>query len=281
VVAFADIIDFLLTLLTDEEAQAEFDKDPQGALADAGLEGVSAADIRDARLQLADSGAISATDDGRGSSYPDGDDPVREIGYTTQHYVADEHAGYGHTGHDGGQADLSLVDRSVTIDDRDTFFFQSISDDDVTIEQDNSVNTQVAVQDNDVNVSDDDTTINAEDSFNSDNDLVAIQDNDVNGGDEVIDVDVTGGVTGEPDEPTEPTEPGEPAVDPAGDLAAVSGPTDLDTEEPDPAEDPAAVSELADPGLESEPVEPDPVADVADAEDLTADDLTADDALPV
>jgi hypothetical protein len=33
-------------------------------------------------------------------------------------------------------------------------------------------------------VSDDDTTINAEDSFNSDDDLVAIQDNDVNGGDE-------------------------------------------------------------------------------------------------
>jgi hypothetical protein len=271
VVAFADIIDFLLTLLTDEDAQAEFDKDPQGALADAGLEGVSAADIRDARLQLADSGAISATDDGRGSSYPDGDDPVREIGYTTQHYVADEHATYDSTGHDGGQADLSLVDRSVTIDDRDTFFFQSISDDDVTIEQDNSVNTQVAIQDNDVNVSDDDTTINAEDSFNSDNDQVAIQDNDVNGGDEVIDIDVTGGVTGEPDEP------GEPAVDPDADLAAVSGPTDLDTEEPDPA----AVSELADPGLESEPVEPDPVADAADADDLTADDLTADDALPV
>ena len=208
-VAFSDIIDFLLTLLTDDAARAEFDENPQQALQDAGLEGVTAADIRDARLQLADSGAVTATDDGRGSSYPDGDDPVREIGYTTQHYVADETVVHD----DAGHGDLSLVnqgDTFVTIDDRDTLFFQSISDDDVTINQDNSVNNQLAIQDNDVNVSDDDTTINAEDSFNSDDDLVAIQDNDVNGGDEVIDIDVTGGVGSGPDEPEElrtPTSP--------------------------------------------------------------------------
>jgi len=273
VVAFTDVIDFLLRLLTDDKAQAEFDKDPQGTLADAGLDGVTAADIRDARLQLADSGAVSATDDGRGSSYG-GDDPVREIGYTTQHYVADERVVHD----DGGGGDLSLVARGdtfVTIDDRDTLFFQSISDNDVTIDQDNSVNNQTAIQDNDVNVSDNDTTINAEDSFNSDDDLVAIQDNDVNGGDEVIDIDVTGGVGS--DDPEETAEPTDPAADPAADLAAVSGPSELDAEEPvEPAEDLAAVSELADPGLEPEPVEPDPVAEEADA-----DDLTADDALPV
>ena len=256
-VAFADIIDFLLTLLTDEEAAAEFDKDPNGALRDAGLEGVSAADIRDARLQLADSGAISATDDGRGSSYPDGDDPVREIGYTTQHYVADENVVHD----EGGHADLSLVERGdtfVTIDDRDSFFFQSISDDDVSITQDNSVNSVVAVQDNDVNVSDDDTVINAEDSFNSDNDVVAIQDNDVNGGDEVIDVDVTGGVGAD-----DPEETPDPAVTTtAPDLAAVSGPAEEPAEEP--AEFQTAVL---------------PPEDVSAEDD--ADDLTADDALPV
>jgi hypothetical protein len=268
VVAFNDVIDFLLRLLTDEDTQAEFDKDPQGTLAGAGLEGVTAADIRDARLQLADSGAVSSTDGGRGSSH--GDDPVREIGYTTQHYVADERAVHHDGGHgSGGHGDMSLVARGdtfVTIDDRDTLFFQSISDDDVTINQDNSVNNQLAIQDNDVNVSDNDTVINAEDSFNSDDDQVAIQDNDVNGGDEVIDIDVTGGVGADDPEP----------VDPADDLAAVSGPSDLATEEPaepaEPAEDLAAVSELAEPGVESEPVEPDPVADDADADDLTADD---------
>jgi hypothetical protein len=277
VVAFADVIDFLLRLLTDENAQAEFDRDPQGTLAEAGLEGVTAADIRDARLQLADSGAVSATDDGRGSSYPDGDDPVREIGYTTQHYVADERAVH----HDGGQGDLSLVnqgDTFITIDDRDTLFFQSISDDDVTFvnsfNEDNSVNTQTAIQDNDVNVSDNDTTIIAEDSFNSDDDLVAIQDNSV-GGDGVIDIDVTGGVGSDPAEP----------ADPAADLAAVSGPSELDpVSEPSeldaaeaPAQDLAAVSGPAE--VDEEPAAEEPVDDAAD--DAAADDLTADDALPV
>lgn len=269
-VAFADVIDFLLRLLTDEDAQAEFDKDPQGTLADAGLEGVTAADIRDARLQLADSGAVSATDDGRGSSYSDGDDPVREIGYTTQHYVADERVVHD----DGGGGDLSLVARGdtfVTIDDRDTLFFQSISDDDVTFvnsfNEDNSVNTQTAIQDNDVNVSDNDTTIIAEDSFNSDDDLVAIQDNSV-GSDGGIDIDVTGGVGADPEEPAEAPET------PDADLAAVSGPTELDTEPAEPAEDLAAVSGSAE--IE-EPLATAPVDEVAD----DADDLSADDALPV
>ena len=265
-VAFSDIIDFLLNLLSDETARAEFDQDPQGSLEQAGLEGVSAADIRDARLQLADSGAVSATDDGRGSSYPDGDDPVREIGYTTQHYVADERVVHD----DGGHDDLSLVTRGdtfVTIDDRDTLFFQSISDDDVTITQDNSVNNQLAIQDNDVTVSDDDTTINADDSFNSDDDLVAIQDNDVNGGDEVIDIDVTGGIASDTEAPppvveTAVLEPGELDADPSADFGAVSGPAEVD----EPVEEP--VDDTADDTV-------DDAVDDADADDLAADDSDA------
>ena len=260
-VAFSDIIDFLLNLLTDETARAEFDQDPQGSLEQAGLEGVTAADIRDARLQLADSGAVSATDDGRGSSYPDGDDPVREIGYTTQHYVADEQVTYDDSGH----ADLSLVqgDTFVTIDDRDTLFFQSISDDDVTITQDNSVNNQLAIQDNDVTVSDDDTTINADDSFNSDDDLVAIQDNDVNGGDEVIDIDVTGGIASDAEAPppvveTAVLEPGELDADPSADFGAVSGPAEVDEPVEEPVDDTA-----------------EDAVDDADAADLAADDSDA------
>ena len=256
-VAFSDIIDFLLNLLSDETARAEFDQDPQGSLEQAGLEGVTAADIRDARLQLADSGAVSATDDGRGSSYPDGDDPVREIGYTTQHYVADERVVHD----DGGHDDLSLVTRGdtfVTIDDRDTLFFQSISDDDVTITQDNSVNNQLAIQDNDVTVSDDDTTINADDSFNSDDDLVAIQDNDVNGGDEVIDIDVTGGVGSDADEPS-------PAVE-----TAVLEPGELDATEPS-----AGFGAVSEPAEVDEPVDDTADDTVDDADDLAADDSDA------
>lgn len=261
-VAFSDIIDFLLNLLSDETARAEFDQDPQGSLEQAGLEGVTAADIRDARLQLADSGAVSATDDGGASSYPDGDDPIREIGYTTQHYVADDRPAHD----DGGHGDLSLVARGdtfVTIDDRDTLFFQSISDDDVTINQDNSVNNQLAIQDNDVTVSDDDTTINADDSFNSDDDLVAIQDNDVNGGDEVIDIDVTGGVASDAEAPSPVVEaavlePGELDADPSADFGAVSEPAEVDEPVEEPVDDTA-----------------EDAVDDADAADLAADDSDA------
>jgi hypothetical protein len=247
-VAFSDIIDFLLRLLSDETARADFEKNPQASLGKAGLEGVSAQDVRDARLHLADSGAVRATDDGaRSASHHH--DPVREIGHTTAHYTATDHHPVSHG------------DTFFTIDDRDTLFFQSISDDDITVTDDHSVNTVVAIQDNDVNVSDDDTTINADGSFNSDNDVVAIQDNSV-GGDSPIDVDVTGGVTPGAG-PAAETPAADPIIDPAGDLAAVSGPAEVG-EEP-VAEAPA-----------DEPAD-DPVDDTAD---LPADD-TADDALPV
>ena len=256
-VAFSDIIDFLLRLLSDETARADFEKDPQASLGKAGLEGVSAQDVRDARLHLADSGAVHATDDG-GRSASHHHDPVREIGHTTTHYAATE-----------SHQPVSHGDTFFTIDDRDNLFFQSISDNDITVTDDHSVNTVTAIQDNDVNVSDDDVTIDADGSFNSDNDVVAIQDNDVNGGDSPIDVDVTGGVTpGAGPAAAAPAAPADaPVIDPADDLAAVSGPAEVE-EEPvaeTPADEPA-----------DDPID-DPVDDLADD---PADDADAD-ALPV
>jgi hypothetical protein len=234
--AFSDIIDFLLRLLGDDAARAEFDEDPQGTLEAAGLGGVTAQDIRDARLQLADSGAVSATDDGAGSSYPDGDDPVREIGYTTRHYVADGVD-------DTGPADPNPVDGggTVTIDDRDTLFFQSISDDDVTITDsfnaDNSSDSLTAIQANGSFNSDDDVTVdaansfNTADSFNSDDDLTAVQDNDV-----AVDVDLSGPPTGgaaAADDPDPDPADADPPVD--------AQPADAEAEDPaqDPADEPA------------------------------------------
>jgi hypothetical protein len=228
VLAFSDIIDFLLRLMGDESTQAQFDQDPQGTLQQAGLEGVSAQDIRDARLQLADSGAVSATDDGARSSYPDGDDPVHEIGYTRAHYAADEGAHH---------ATIDHGSTLVTIDDRDTLFFQQISDDDVTVTDnsvqisdsfnpDNSDDDLTAIQDN----SDDDVTINADDSFNtSDDDVqVAIQDNDSGGGDETTVVDVDGSDVPPVDVEPEP-EPVDTAPEPdlADDDPADAAPDDV------------------------------------------------------
>jgi hypothetical protein len=199
VLAFSDIIDFLIHLLGDDAARAEFDRDPQGALESAGLEGVSAQDIRDARLQLADSGAVHATDSGAHPAYHGGDDPVREIGYTARHYAAEEHETH-------IASDVDHGSTVISIDDRDTLFFQSISDDDVTVtdnsvaisgsfNQDNSDDDVTAIQDND--------TIQAVDSFNSadsfngsfneDNDVTAVQDNDV-----AVDIDTTAAASPEP-----------------------------------------------------------------------------------
>src|SRR3954452_17027763 len=187
----------------DEATQAQFDQDPQGTLQQAGLEGVSAQDIRDARLQLADSGAVHAT--GEDAPAHQGHDAVHEIGYTRTHYAADEGAHH---------ATIDHGSTLVTIDDRDTLFFQQISDDDVTVTDnsvqisdsfnpDNSDDDLTAIQDN----SDNDVTINADDSFNtSDDDVqVAIQDNDSGSGDETTVVDVDG-----PDGPPVAADP-EPA----------------------------------------------------------------------
>jgi hypothetical protein len=233
VLAFSDIIDFLLRLLSDEATRAQFDQDPQGTLARAGLEGVTGQDIRDARLQLADSGAVSATDDGAGSRYPHGDDPVHEIGYTTAHYAAHEDTHHAYTG--GSNTFL-------TIDDRDTLFFQSIFDDDITV-TDNSVNvtdsfdednSQVtAVQVKDSFNSDDDTSIDAQNSFNTDDDVVAIQNQ---GGDGDIDVGIDNPrdtpdpdpVDAEPDEP-QPVDLEDTPADPVDDTAdAGEEPADVD-----------------------------------------------------
>jgi hypothetical protein len=50
----SSLIEFLMNLLRDDQAQAEFARDPQGVLARHGLDGVTAADVCDAQPILAD-----------------------------------------------------------------------------------------------------------------------------------------------------------------------------------------------------------------------------------
>jgi hypothetical protein len=243
VLAFSDIIDFLLRLLSDEATRVQFDQDPQGTLARAGLQGVTGQDIRDARLQLADSGAVSATDDAAGARYPHGDDPVHEIGYTTAHYAAHEDMHHEAAHH----ADTGGSNTFLTVDDRDTLFFQSISDDDITV-TDNSVhvtdsfdedNSQVtAVQVKDSFNSDDDTSIDAQNSFNTDDDVVAIQNQ---GGDGDIDVGI--------DNPPDTSDP-----DPVDAEPDEPQPVDLEDTPADPVDDADAGEEPADAVDDSDPL---------------------------
>jgi hypothetical protein len=150
VLSLSEIIDFLLSVMRDPDARAEFEQDPEGAMARAGIEGATGQDVRDAQLVMADRGMVRS-DGGGGSSGSGGDDPVQEINFTTRNFQVTENA-----------------PNIVNIDDRDVFIRDSFnSDDDVTIIDDSfnkSVENDVtAIQDNDTIIEDNDT-INVEDN---------------------------------------------------------------------------------------------------------------------
>jgi hypothetical protein len=270
VLALSDLIAFLLELMRDPAAAAAFEDDPEGVLAERGLDGVTAQDVRDARLELCDAGGASATGDG---TPPPGDDPVREINHTASNYSAAPQAQA--VAHEHSALALQAA-APVTIDDRDTFIFQNdFSDDDTTIvndsfNSDDDVDNSVdAVVDNSV-VNNDVTAIN--DSFNAvdnsvvENDVVAINAensfNDGTGIDSGIGaVDPTGSGAPLPVEPDGGTGAAEPEADDADEAgsqadaeAAVDAgindePADGATPEagPDPEEEPADAGEAFDP----------------------------------
>ena len=183
--ALSDVIDFLLELLRDENKRAAFEDDPHGALHDAGLDGISGQDVRDAQLVMADSGAARPTSDGPSSGGGGGGggsaDAVTQITHVTRTYQA------------GPEVTI------VQVDDRDTIINDSFnSDDDITV-------------------------INAEDSFNSsvENDVTAIQDNDtiINDNDTISDDDSVVVVEDGADLPE-----GEPAPDAGISTSDIVGP---------------------------------------------------------
>ena len=139
--AMSDVIDFLLDLLRDESRLAAFEEDPEGELADAGLDGLTGQDVRDAQLVMADTGAARPSSDGGGGG--GGGDAVSQITHVTRNYHA---------------APETTI---VQVDDRDTFINDSFnSDDDITvINAEDSFNSSVendvtAIQDNDVIIRD-------------------------------------------------------------------------------------------------------------------------------
>ena len=160
----SSLIEFLMNLLRDKDAQAEFVADPDGMLARHGLEGLCGQDVRDVAPMVADHAAVHVKNGGYHSSSNDDDDPVRQIKHITEHYEvkntvvnpADEY-NYTYVDDRDTNVNLNIDDRDtiVNVDDRDSTEINA--DGDVTIND--SFN-----QDNDVNV--------IEDSFNQDNDGV-------------------------------------------------------------------------------------------------------------
>ncbi|MGH3973579.1 MAG: IniB N-terminal domain-containing protein [Pseudonocardiaceae bacterium] len=160
----SSLIEFLMNLLRDKDAQAEFVADPEAMLARNGLEGLCGQDVRDVAPMVADQAAVHVKNSGYPPVSDHDDDPVRQIKNITEHYEvkntvvnpADEY-NYTYVDDRDTNVNVNVDDRDtiVNVDDRDTTSIQA--DGDVTI-------TDSFNQDNDVNV--------IEDSFNQDNDGV-------------------------------------------------------------------------------------------------------------
>lgn len=138
------LIDFLVGLMRDEDANGAFQQDPQNVLAHNGLSHISGQDVRDARMVMRDGGGLRPTGHSGHSGHHASNDPVREIQHTTTHYQVEQHYQY-------VDQTFNLID----IDDRDTTVVDSFNS------NDNNDTRVVAVQDNSH-----DTNIDIDDSFN-------------------------------------------------------------------------------------------------------------------
>jgi hypothetical protein len=85
----SSLIDFLINLLRDPAAQAQFEQDPHGMLLQHGLGSLSAQDVQDVLPMVADHECVHVKDGYHASGHHvayHGDDPVRAISQITQHY---------------------------------------------------------------------------------------------------------------------------------------------------------------------------------------------------
>jgi hypothetical protein len=191
------LIDFLMSLMKDEDTKREFDKNPEATMADHGLRDVSAQDVRDARLIMADEGSARPREDG-GDYQPSGQhegglsaggngagSAVREIVHTTNTFEID-------------QSRLS-----INIDNSRTNILDSF----------NSQDTVTAIQDNDT-VNNDVDVINVEDSFNEGDKPEETEEKPEEPGE----VSVQPVESVEPVETAQPFDIGEPVADPGGEV---------------------------------------------------------------
>jgi hypothetical protein len=96
--SISTLIDFLMSLMRDEDTKQAFAQNPGGTLADKGLQDVSAEDVRDARLIMADTGhARPRPDSGQANGFHEGgltagggNSAVREIMHTTNTFEVDQ-----------------------------------------------------------------------------------------------------------------------------------------------------------------------------------------------
>lgn len=247
------LIDFLMGLMSDEDTKRAFAGNPDQTMADKGLRDVSAQDVKDARLIMADQGTCRPRPDGGGSApngYHDGglaagggNSAVREILHTTNTFEIDQ---------------SKHIDQNIfNIDNHRTTIVDSF----------NSQDKVIAIQDNDTtNNTDVDVNTGEDDEDETDRTDDRTEDGTEDGPDDGTDVpDPDGSDLPEPplsEEPPEGTDPADPfptEPDPPTSEAPVDEPVDED-----PGFDPGD-------GTDPFPTEPEPMPEpepVAEADDL-------------
>jgi hypothetical protein len=122
--SIAELVDFLMSLMRDDDTRRQFEQAPDATLTDRGLENVTGQDVRDARLMMADDGAIRPHAKPPASS--GSDDAVREISLTTTHFEVGD-----------------VTTTVISIDDRDTVVVDSFNNDVVAIQDNDTTDVDV------------------------------------------------------------------------------------------------------------------------------------------
>lgn len=134
--SIAELMDFLLSLMREDDTRREFERDPDAALATRGLADVSDQDVRDARLMMADCGSVQPRadrPDRGGSGNSGGDDRIREINHTTTHFEVGD-----------------VTTTVITVNDNDTVIVDSFNNDVVAIQDNDTTDVDViSIVDND------------------------------------------------------------------------------------------------------------------------------------
>jgi hypothetical protein len=178
--AVSSLIEFLMDLLRDEEAQAEFARDPQAMLAQHGLAGVTAQDICEAQPVLADHPAVRhVPHDGGGGGggggwhpRPHHDDPVREIHHVVNTHTVDTKVivkteAPQYNTYNEYNAHYSYTDNSITAD---TVIQDSFNQDNDGVDNKGGVINDSNVANGDqTDVGNTDIETDIDDSFNEDN----------------------------------------------------------------------------------------------------------------
>lgn len=211
--SIASLIDFLMSLMREEKTRLAFERDPEGTLADRGLDNVTGQDVRDARLMMADDGMARPRPAARQERGGGDDDAVREIRHTTNNFEVTE----------VGDINQTIV----AIDDRDTTIVDSF----------NSDTKVVAIQDNDV--IDNSTDNSVDNDVDNDVDVISIEDNDT-----TVPAQEAGAEEGAEPEPGSATDPApepEVGIDPVE-----AGPQDVPFDiAPEPEPEPDVLDQVA------------------------------------